>query len=268
MAVKPRTIDEYLAPLSGDQRAALEKLRKAIKAAAPKAEECISYGLAAFRLNGKPLVAFGATANHCAFYPMSSATVAAHKDELKAYDTSKGTIRFPAGKPLPVALVRKLVKARVAENDGRGGKARAPRVTAGKRVAKPESGSSQTDPAVSAFLRELEHPLKQEIETVRQIILGVSPEIREGIKWNAPSFRTTEFFATINLRARDRVRLILHTGAKVKDTSTKGLQIADPAGLLEWLARDRCLVTLGDGKEIQARRAALEAIVREWIGQL
>jgi uncharacterized protein YdhG (YjbR/CyaY superfamily) len=119
MAAKPTTIDEYLADVSPDQRAALEKLRKTIKAAVPKAEEGISYGLAAFRLNGKPLVAFGAAASHCAFYPMSSSTVEAHKDELKDYDTSKGTIRFQADKPLPVALVRKLVQARIAENEGR-----------------------------------------------------------------------------------------------------------------------------------------------------
>jgi uncharacterized protein YdhG (YjbR/CyaY superfamily) len=112
---KPTTIDEYLAALSDDKRAALEKLRKTIKAAAPKAEECISYQLPAFRLNGM-LVAFGATANHCAFYPMSATTVEAHKHELKGYDTSKGTIRFQPDKPLPAALVRKLVKARIAEN--------------------------------------------------------------------------------------------------------------------------------------------------------
>ena len=117
MTTKPKTIDEYLGALSDDKRVALEKLRKTIRAAAPKAEECISYQLAAFRQNGM-LVAFGATANHCAFYLMSSSTVAAHKDELKNYDTSKGTIRFPANKPLPAALVRKLVKARIAENGG------------------------------------------------------------------------------------------------------------------------------------------------------
>ena len=118
MAGKPETIDEYLAALSEDKRAALEKLRKTIRAAAPKAEECISYQLAAFRQDGM-LVAFGATANHCAFYLMSASTVEAHKDELKDYDTSKGTIRFQADKPLPVALVRKLVQARIAENEGR-----------------------------------------------------------------------------------------------------------------------------------------------------
>ena len=117
MAAKPKTIDEYLAAVSDDKRAALEKLRKTIKAAAPKAQECISYGLAAFRLDGKALVAFGAAANHCAFYPMSASTVAAHKDALKDYETSKGTIRFAAKKPLPAGLVRKLVKARIAENE-------------------------------------------------------------------------------------------------------------------------------------------------------
>ena len=115
---KTRTIDEYLAALSDDKRAALEELRKTIRAAAPKAEECISYQIPSYRQNGM-LVGFGATANHCAFYLMSSSTVAAHEDELKGYDTSKGTIRFQADKPLPVALVRKLVKARMAENAGR-----------------------------------------------------------------------------------------------------------------------------------------------------
>lgn len=115
MPGKPTTIDGYLATVSDDQRAALEKLRRTIQAAAPKAEECISYSVPAFRLNG-PLVGFGASANHCVFYLMSGSTVAAHADELKGYDTSKGTIRFKPDKPLPAALVRKLVKARLAEN--------------------------------------------------------------------------------------------------------------------------------------------------------
>lgn len=122
-AKKPKTIDEYLAALGDDQKAALTKLRRTILSAAPQAEECISYGLAAFRLNGM-LVAFGATDNHCAFYLMSSSTVADHESELKNYDTSKGTIRFSAAKPLPDRLVRKLVKARIAENVGRGKKSK------------------------------------------------------------------------------------------------------------------------------------------------
>ena len=115
MVKKPRTIDEYLAGLSADKRAALEKVRAAIRSAAPKAEECISYGMPAFRLNGKCLVAFRAAANHCAFHPMSSTTVAAHKVELAGYDTSAGTIRFQPSAVLPARLIRKLVKARMAE---------------------------------------------------------------------------------------------------------------------------------------------------------
>ena len=116
MATKPTTVDEYLSGVSEDKRAALEQLRKVIAAAAPKAEECISYQLPAFRLDGKLLVAFGAAARHCAFYPMSASCVEAHKGELKDYKTSKGTIQFQAEQPLPAALVRKLVKARITEN--------------------------------------------------------------------------------------------------------------------------------------------------------
>src|SRR5258706_7127557 len=113
---KPRSIDEYLEGVKTGQRPVLETLRKTIRAVAPKAEECISYGLAAFRLNGRPLVAFGAWANHCALYPMSSRTVKTFQNCLKGFETSKGTIRFSTAKPLPMALVRKLVKARIAEN--------------------------------------------------------------------------------------------------------------------------------------------------------
>jgi len=116
MTIKPTTIDEYLSGVSESKRTALEQLRKIIIAAAPKAEECISYQLPTFRLDGKLLVAFGAAAHHCAFYPMSASTVQAHKDELRDYKTSKGTIRFQSEQPLPAALVRKLVKARIAEN--------------------------------------------------------------------------------------------------------------------------------------------------------
>jgi uncharacterized protein YdhG (YjbR/CyaY superfamily) len=113
-----KTHDAYLATLPPDQRAALEKLRKIIKSAAPKAEECISYQLCAFRQNG-PLVAYGATKNHCAFYVMSGTTLEKFKDDLKAFDTSKGTIRFQPENPLPASLIRKLVKTRIAENEAR-----------------------------------------------------------------------------------------------------------------------------------------------------
>lgn len=119
MPAKPMTIDEYLATVSDDKRPALEKLRKTIKSIVPKAEECISYGIAAFRLNGKPVIGFGASADHCTLFPMSGATVETLRDDLKDYETSKGAIRFSASKPLPVALVRKVIKTRIAEEAAR-----------------------------------------------------------------------------------------------------------------------------------------------------
>jgi uncharacterized protein YdhG (YjbR/CyaY superfamily) len=113
---KPRTINEYLAKVNADQRATLEKLRRTILATTPSAEECISYGLPAIRLNGRSLVFFGAWANHCAFYPGSSTTLKKFRNGLSDFQTSKGTIRFTTDKPLPSGLVKKLVRARMAEN--------------------------------------------------------------------------------------------------------------------------------------------------------
>jgi uncharacterized protein YdhG (YjbR/CyaY superfamily) len=112
---KPRTVGEYMAGVDSDSRAALERIRRAIRAAAPAAEECISYGMPAFRLDGKLIGGFQASAGHCSYHPMSGATVATLHDELAGYDTSKGTIRFDPRSPLPATLVRKLVEARIAE---------------------------------------------------------------------------------------------------------------------------------------------------------
>jgi uncharacterized protein YdhG (YjbR/CyaY superfamily) len=116
VATKAHTIDEYLAGLSPENRAALQKVRRAVHAAAPGAEECISYGMPAFRLNGKLIAGFQASAHHCSFHPMSGDTVAALEADLAGYETSRGTIRFPARNGLPATLVRKLVKTRIAEN--------------------------------------------------------------------------------------------------------------------------------------------------------
>ena len=113
MSKAPASTDGYLAGLRHDKRRALKRLRKDIKAAAPEAEECISYGVPGFRFNGRLLASYAASARHCAFYPGS--IVQQFKKELENYDTAKGTIRFAPDEPLPAALVRKIVKARIAQ---------------------------------------------------------------------------------------------------------------------------------------------------------
>ena len=111
-------VDDYLAAVPEEARTALESLRKTIRAAAgPEASEGFSYGIPAFKLHGRPLVAYASLKSHCSFFPMSSAVIEAHRKDLAGYETSKGTIRFQADKPLPSKLVRKLVQARMAEAD-------------------------------------------------------------------------------------------------------------------------------------------------------
>lgn len=112
-----RNVDEYLASVPAEARATLVKLRRTIKAAAPMASEGISYQMPMYKHHGM-VVGFAAFKDHCSIFP-GSAVMNAYKEELSRYDTSKGTIRFPADKPLPAALVKKLVKARIAENEAR-----------------------------------------------------------------------------------------------------------------------------------------------------
>ena len=141
MKTKPRTIDEFVGRANPEQRVALETLRKAIHVAAPGAEEYIGYGLAGFKLNGRPLVYLGVWQEHCAFYAASPSIQKKFRKELEGFSTSKGTIRFTPDKPLPAALVKKLVKARIAEN------------AANDRVRELKRQSSQSVRSLSQVVR-------------------------------------------------------------------------------------------------------------------
>ena len=115
----PNSIEEYLAALPEEQRAALAKLRKTISAAAPKATEKISYAMPAFEQDGRFLVSYAAFKDHCSFYPASAAVMEALGEELEPYFSGRGTLRFQADEPIPAALVRKIVRVRLQENTAR-----------------------------------------------------------------------------------------------------------------------------------------------------
>ena len=132
-----------------------------------------------------------------------------------------------------------------------------------KPAAKTTPGAGAGD--VEPFLAALEHPHKPAIVALRKIILGADAGIAEGIKWNAPSFRTSEWFATFHLRAKEGVQVILHLGAKKRVDLGSGLAVPDPKGLLEWLGKDRATVKFRDAKDVAAKRAAFAALVRAWV---
>jgi uncharacterized protein YdhG (YjbR/CyaY superfamily) len=109
-------VDDFLAKVTEPAHSALQTLRTQIRAAAPGAEEVINYGVPMFRLDGKNLVSFAAAKSRCSFFVQSPAVMEAFAAELEGFDTARGTIRFQPGKPVPAALVKRIVKARIAEN--------------------------------------------------------------------------------------------------------------------------------------------------------
>jgi uncharacterized protein YdhG (YjbR/CyaY superfamily) len=115
MPAVPTTIDAYLAKVKGPQRVALDQLRKTIRAVVPQAEECISYRIPAFRLDGRIVAGFAATAKGCSYFPFSGSTLRTLADELGDYEQTKSSLHFDPAAPLPRTLVRKLIEARLAE---------------------------------------------------------------------------------------------------------------------------------------------------------
>jgi uncharacterized protein YdhG (YjbR/CyaY superfamily) len=132
MAIRSPLVDAYHARLPAAERKALEQIRAAVHAACPGAEECLSYGMPAVKLEGKPLVGWRAAAKHGAFHPLSGSTVETCKGALADYDTSKGTIRFSFDAVLPAKLVKRLVATRIGEIRQEGKQA-------GKKVTTPEA---------------------------------------------------------------------------------------------------------------------------------
>ena len=143
MLPKFTTIDEYLETVTGARREALERLRKTIRSVIPKTEECISYGMPAFRLNGLVVAGFVATRKGCSYFPFSGKTLATLADDVGHYEQTKGALHFDPAEMLPVALVRKLVKTRIAEGarPNMAGKARTARLGRRKGRSPPAAGT-------------------------------------------------------------------------------------------------------------------------------
>jgi hypothetical protein len=122
-----------------------------------------------------------------------------------------------------------------------------------------------TPAGVDAFIDALDHPHEPEIQALRRIVLGADARIGEGIKWNAPSYRTTDWFATTHLRAKPGVQIILHFGARKRADFTPRAAIADPESLLEWLGDDRASAKFRDMADVEAKQSAFAALIRQWI---
>ena len=132
-------------------------------------------------------------------------------------------------------------------------------------IRTPRSTPADTSAAVDAFMATLDHPHADAVQRLRALVLGVDPTIAEGIKWNAPSWRTTGYFATTHLRAKAGIGLVLHLGPRDRRVPAGGLANDDPDGLLVWRAPDRALLTFADRAERDARVGAVQAVLRQWI---
>ena len=131
---------------------------------------------------------------------------------------------------------------------------------------KTKSRKPVANPGVSDYLDSLEHPHKAAVLAMRELILSIDPRIKEEIKWNAPSFRIAEHFATFRLQPAPICQLVLHTGSKSRDRKLR-TSIPDPDGLLKWASPDRCIVTFSSSADAKAKSTRMKAILKCWIEQ-
>jgi len=244
-----KNIDEYIKLWPKDVQVLLMQLRKTIKAAAPMAEETISYQMPAFQYHGK-LVFFAAYEKHIGFYPTAS-PVEAFAKEISKYKNSKGTVQFPLDKPLPLALITKMVKYKLKENI-----AKAALKKSIKSIVKKAAPKKTTDDdLVKDYLNKLEPAAKADIDAVRKIIKSASPKLNERIKWNAPSYYYKDDIVTFGPYKTHKLLLVFHHRAIVKIKST----------LLEGDYKDRRLVHFKDKVDATKNKKELTRIITELI---
>jgi uncharacterized protein YdhG (YjbR/CyaY superfamily) len=222
---RPRTIDEYLATLGDDARRTLQSVRASIKKAAPKAEETISYGFPAFRLDGKLLACIRGARAHCSYHPMSGRIVAANRAALSGYETSAGTIRFPIGKPLPPPIVRLLVNARIAET-GAG--------VAKKPASRPSAATPSPETAIKGFLAKYNPGIASQLRACRRTIRTLVPR---GFEMVYDNYNGLVFGFSPTERPSDALLSIVGYPRWVGLAFLQGASLADPDGLLQGTGR-------------------------------
>lgn len=241
------TVEEYIAAFPKEVQQLLNQVRKTIKAAAPKAAEGIFYGMPGYKYLGKPLVYFAGYATHIGFYATPTGHVAFAK-ELAKYKQGKGSVQFPITQKLPLQLVQRIVKFRLAENDIKAGSKKT--VAPKNKTAKPVAAD-----AVSKYMAALKHPLKAEAEILRTVIKGAGKKLNERIKWNAPSYHINDTdLLTFNFSNAKSIRIVFHHASIVK--------IKSP--LLQGTYKDRRIVYLNSAAEVKAAKTALQNIIKTY----
>lgn len=239
------SVDEYIASFPVSTQKLLKQVRKTIKATAPKADESISYGMPAYKYLGKPLVYFGGFEKHIGFYATPTGYEAFAK-ELSQYKQGKGSVQFPIDEKMPLELIQKIVAFRLSETEK-------------KLSASPDKlrakNSGNGEDAVVNYMNLLQHSLKDELQLLRETILKVSKELKERIKWNAPSYYISEDLFTFNMHDKSTIRLIFHHPTVV--------QISSP--LLQGNYKDRRIIFFSNKKEIIASKTELIRIIKQQI---
>jgi uncharacterized protein YdhG (YjbR/CyaY superfamily) len=241
------SVEEYIAAFPKEVQPLLNQMRKTIKTAAPKAEEIISYGMPGYKYLSKHLVYFAGYKNHIGFYATPTGH-SAFKKELAKYKQGKGSVQFPIDEKLPLQLVQRIVKFRVAENDAK---------AADKKIAAPAKTNTTTKPvpagAVGVYMNKLVHPLKAEAEILRTVIKKAGKQLQERIKWNAPSYHVNETdLFTFNFSDVKFIRIVFHHASVVK--------IKSP--LLTGEYKDRRIVYLKNAKEAVAAKKEIANIIK------
>jgi uncharacterized protein YdhG (YjbR/CyaY superfamily) len=247
-AAPPKNVNDYMGALLPKQRKTLSKLRKIILAELPGAEELISYQIPTAKYNGKRVVAYAAFSNHYSLFPMSGSVISTLEKDLAEYEISKGTIRLDYNKPIPIELIKKIVAEKLKQSEKKQPSKKTEAPSTPSRAKTPKLTDEEK---VALHMKKLKHPLKAEMEAVREIIKNANSKISERIKWNAPSYYYKEDLVTFNGWARNEVHLVFHHPSVVK--------IKSP--LLEGDYPTRRMAYFREMKDVKSNKKELERII-------